>query len=145
MLSALFQDQLGVLSEAGKVLYHEELAGVEGSDAQMKFQIDATPLGLVRARVMKHWKDVERMEGQAKQAYEMVYLSSNPMPKYMLIVGHQLKDLLDLKQQQANVLEARQSRKQAVIAAKQGKVVLVFTVVTIVFVSSLLSHSIPLG
>ena len=47
----------------------------------------------------------------------------------------QLKDLLDLKQQQANVLEARQSRKQAVIAAKQGKVVLVFTVVTIVFVS----------
>lgn len=34
------------------------------------------------------------------------------------------------------MLEARQSRKQAVIAGKQGKVVLVFTVVTIIFVST---------
>lgn len=115
MLSALFQDQLGVLADAERILYYKELADNEGLGEQEKFQVERTPLGLARARVMKHWEDVRRMEGQARQAYEM------------------LKDLLDLKQQQANVLEARQSRKQAVIAAKQGKVVLVFTVVTIVF------------
>ncbi|KAK0113866.1 hypothetical protein ONS95_014109 [Cadophora gregata] len=115
MLSALFLDQLGVLADAEKVLYQEEVAKNKDLDDQDKFQVEGTPLGLARARVMKHWRDVERMEGQARQAYEM------------------LKDLLDLKQQQANVLEARQSRKQAVIAARQGKVVLVFTVVTIVF------------
>jgi len=49
----------------------------------------------------------------------------------------QLKDLLDLKQQQANVLEARVSRNQAIDAGKQGKTILVFTIVTIVFVSYL--------
>ncbi|KAL5313433.1 hypothetical protein ACEPPN_019166 [Leptodophora sp. 'Broadleaf-Isolate-01'] len=115
MLSALFQDQLDVLAGAEKIFYHQELLKNKENEDKPSFQIDTTQLGLARARVAKHQRDVKRMEGQAVQAYEM------------------LKDLLDLKQQQANVLEARQSRKQAVIAAKQGKVVLVFTVVTIIF------------
>ena len=46
----------------------------------------------------------------------------------------QLKDLLDLKQQQANVLEARVSRNQAFSTKEQGKTIMVFTIVTIIFV-----------
>ena len=61
MLSALFQEQIDVLADAEKLLYPEETKKEED-----------TALGLSRARVLKHQKDVARMEGQAVQAYEMV-------------------------------------------------------------------------
>ncbi|RYN91333.1 hypothetical protein AA0119_g10561 [Alternaria tenuissima] len=44
-----------------------------------------------------------------------------------------LSDLLDLKQKYANVQEARSSREQAEATAQQGKTIMVFTIVTIVF------------
>jgi hypothetical protein len=47
----------------------------------------------------------------------------------------QLNDLLNLMQQQANVLEARVSRNQAISSGEQSKTILVFTIVTIIFVS----------
>lgn len=46
----------------------------------------------------------------------------------------QLKDLLDLKQQQAYVLEARVSRNEAISSGVQSKTIMVFTIVTIIFV-----------
>jgi hypothetical protein len=46
----------------------------------------------------------------------------------------QLKDLLTLKQQQAGVIEAREAVKQATETLKQGRSIMLFTVVTIVFV-----------
>ena len=44
-----------------------------------------------------------------------------------------LKDLLDLKQKQANVAEARSQRHQAEQTTTQGKAILLFTIITIVF------------
>ncbi|KAL2168027.1 hypothetical protein VTG60DRAFT_503 [Thermothelomyces hinnuleus] len=44
-----------------------------------------------------------------------------------------LKDLLTLKQQQAGVIEAREAVKQAQLTLKQGQSIMIFTVVTIVF------------
>jgi hypothetical protein len=49
----------------------------------------------------------------------------------------QLKDLLALKQQQAGVIEAREAVRQATETFKQGKSIMLFTVVTIVFASDL--------
>ncbi len=46
-----------------------------------------------------------------------------------------LKDLLTLKQQQAGVVEAREAVKQATETLKQGRSIMLFTVVTIIFVS----------
>lgn len=63
----------------------------------------------------QHRKDVDRMDKQA----EGIYMS--------------LTHLLDLKQKHSNALEARFARDQAVIAAKQGQTVMVFTIVTIIF------------
>lgn len=60
-------------------------------------------------------KDIDRMDQQA----ERLYVS--------------LRDLLDLKQKHSNVLEARFAGDQAVIAARQGQTVMVFTIVTIIF------------
>ncbi|KAI8624929.1 hypothetical protein F5Y19DRAFT_452367 [Xylariaceae sp. FL1651] len=60
-------------------------------------------------------KDISRMDNQALSLY------------------HGLTDLLDLKQKHSNALEARFAGDQAVIAAKQGQTIMVFTIVTIVF------------
>lgn len=56
-------------------------------------------------------------------------------------VQRAIEMLLDLKQKQANILEAEwtrqqsvESRKQSVQTTKQGETIMVFTVVTIVFV-----------
>lgn len=46
--------------------------------------------------------------------------------------------LLDLKQKQANIVEAEFARKQSEVTAKQGGTIMVFTVVTILFVSAYL-------
>ncbi|KAI1400683.1 hypothetical protein F4819DRAFT_487375 [Hypoxylon fuscum] len=60
-------------------------------------------------------KDIERMDSQAQSLYK------------------NLTDLLDLKQKHSNALEARFAGDQAVIAAKQGQTIMVFTIVTIIF------------
>lgn len=44
-----------------------------------------------------------------------------------------LNHLLDLKQKHANISEAIQARKQAEQATKQGRIILVFTIVTVIF------------
>ncbi|KAI6089159.1 hypothetical protein F4821DRAFT_66896 [Hypoxylon rubiginosum] len=60
-------------------------------------------------------KDILRMDQQAQSLYM------------------NLTDLLDLKQKHSNALEARFAGDQAVIAAKQGQTIMVFTIVTIIF------------
>ena len=50
-----------------------------------------------------------------------------------------LKDLMELKQQQAGVMEAREAVKQGEESLKQGRSIMLFTVVTIIFVS----HHLP--
>jgi len=45
-----------------------------------------------------------------------------------------LKDLLALKQQQAGVVEAREAVKQGEETLKQGRSIMLFTIVTIIFV-----------
>ncbi|KAJ5184445.1 Mg2+ transporter protein CorA-like/Zinc transport protein ZntB [Penicillium cf. griseofulvum] len=62
-----------------------------------------------------HLKDIDRMDKQAERIY------------------HSITDLLDLKQKHANAFEARFARDQAAGTARQGKTIMVFTIVTIVF------------
>ena len=45
----------------------------------------------------------------------------------------QLKDILTLKQQQASVIEAREAVKQAQLTLKQGQSIMIFTIITIIF------------
>ena len=60
-------------------------------------------------------RDIDRMERQA----EIIYTN--------------LTHLLDLKQKHSNALEARFARDQAVMAGKHGKTIMVFTIVTVIF------------
>lgn len=69
----------------------------------------------LRRTVDMHIKDVHRIDRHA----ERIYMS----------ISH----LLDLKQKNANPFEARLARDQAAGAIRQGKAVMMFTIVTIVF------------
>ena len=51
-----------------------------------------------------------------------------------LLISLQVNDLLGLKQQQASVIQAYQAIKQGEETVKQGKAILLFTVMTIIFV-----------
>lgn len=48
----------------------------------------------------------------------------------------QLRELLDMKQQQSNIIEAKAAIRRADESVLQGRSIVVFTVVTIFFVSS---------
>lgn len=65
--------------------------------------------------VKMHLDDVERMDKQADNIYQS------------------LLSLLDLKQKHANAFEARFGRDQAAFSARSSKTILVFTIVTIIF------------
>jgi Mg2+ and Co2+ transporter CorA len=62
-----------------------------------------------------HIKDIERMDRQAERIYDSI------------------TDMLDLKQKHANAFEARFARDQAAGTARQTQTIILFTIVTIVF------------
>jgi ankyrin repeat protein/Mg2+ and Co2+ transporter CorA len=62
-----------------------------------------------------HIRDLERMKTQAERIYKSI------------------TDLLDLKQKHANAFEARFARDQAAGTARQSQTIMVFTIVTIIF------------
>jgi Mg2+ and Co2+ transporter CorA len=62
-----------------------------------------------------HVRDLERMDHQAERIYKSI------------------TDLLDLKQKHANAFEARFARDQAAGTARQSQTIMVFTIVTIIF------------
>ncbi len=88
---------------------------------------------------------IDLKESMENQLAELAYLkeaaehTSNAVRNFFQVTDFantfQLKDLLDLKQQQAGVVEAREAVKQAKETLKQGRSIMLFTIVTIVFVS----------
>lgn len=95
-------------------------------------------------RVDQRISQLEELQRSAESTSNMVSPSSprsfmhntirwQPVTKRFL----QVKDLLDLKQQQAGVVQAWQSVNQSNEAIRQGRSIMIFTIVTIVFVSSL--------
>ncbi|CZR59934.1 uncharacterized protein PAC_09829 [Phialocephala subalpina] len=67
------------------------------------------------SQLKTYLEKVHMMQEQAKTAYAS------------------LKDLMDLRQAHANLSEAKNARKQAVDTGKQGNTIMVFTIVTILF------------
>lgn len=111
MIALVLKHQISVLPDMAEHIA-EEMS--EGNSAQRKMEIKR-----VKERQKKmvelHLKDVERMSSQAAD------ISSN------------LTNLLDLKQKHANAFEARFARDQAAGTARQGQTIMVFTLVTIIF------------
>ncbi|KAL9110589.1 MAG: hypothetical protein Q9227_004947 [Pyrenula ochraceoflavens] len=88
--------------------YNNRRSGGPGSELRRRFRDQQRLVEL-------HIKDIERMDRQAEEIYQ-----------------HLLR-LLDLKQKSANAFEARFARDQAADTARQGQTIMVFTLVTIIF------------
>ncbi|KAL8734987.1 MAG: hypothetical protein Q9166_001112 [cf. Caloplaca sp. 2 TL-2023] len=110
MILMVLTHQTSVLKD----MEHALLEEAKGSRQQLQSEIKKRYKEQLKV-VEIHQKDVERMGKQA----EGIYTS--------------LTHLLDLKQKHANAFEARFARDQAAFTGRQGQTIMVFTLVTIVF------------
>ncbi|KAI2639228.1 hypothetical protein GGS21DRAFT_488139 [Xylaria nigripes] len=77
--------------------------------------------------------EIRRRTGQQRRDLDVKLKDVNRMDRQAESLYNSLTDLLDLKQKHSNALEARFAGDQALIAAKQGQTIMVFTIVTIIF------------
>ncbi|KAI6849680.1 hypothetical protein KC332_g1508 [Hortaea werneckii] len=112
MLRLVFEQQTqvipGVHEAVDTILGHEK--GSEGRRSKV-----LNRLGYHERAIDRSVKEIERMDKQA----ERIYVS--------------IRDLLDLKQKHANAVEASYARIQASETARQGQILMVFTIVTVIF------------
>ena len=112
MLRLVFEQQTqvipGVHEAVDTILGHEK--GSEGRKSKV-----LNRLGYHERAIDRSVKEIERMDKQA----ERIYVS--------------IRDLLDLKQKHANAVEASYARIQASETARQGQILMVFTIVTVIF------------
>lgn len=109
MIAKVLEDQRSVIPdlETGIIdIYKEEHKNQQDLKRKFKEQLKTIDI---------HLKDLERMDKQAERIYKSI------------------TDLLDLKQKHANAFEARFARDQAAGTARQSQTIMVFTIVTIIF------------
>ena len=109
MIAKVMEDQLHVLPDLREAIcdiYNDESKSSQEVKKRFRDQMKAIEL---------HLKDLERMDRQAERIYNSI------------------TDMLDLKQKHANAFEARFARDSAAGTARQSQTIMVFTIVTIVF------------
>lgn len=109
MIAKVLEDQLHVLpdlQEAVCDIYRDEQRSQQEVKKRFRDQMKSIEV---------HLKDIDRMDRQAERIYNSI------------------TDMLDLKQKHANAFEARFARDQAAGTARQSQTIMVFTIVTIVF------------
>ncbi|KAF2111938.1 hypothetical protein BDV96DRAFT_498386 [Lophiotrema nucula] len=109
MIAKVLEDQKSVLPDLEisiADIYREEHKGQHDLKRRFREQLKTIDV---------HLKDIDRMDKQAERIYKSI------------------TDLLDLKQKHANAFEARFARDQAAGTARQSQTVMVFTIVTIIF------------
>ncbi|RMJ24336.1 ankyrin repeat protein [Aspergillus sp. HF37] len=109
MISTILQHQQHILLDFLEVIC-EIYFGQQRSQYEVKKRFKEQ-----QRTIDMHLKDITRMDKQAERIYASI------------------TDLLDLKQKHANAFEARFARDQAAGTTRQGKIIMVFTIVTIVF------------
>ena len=109
MIAKVLEDQRQVLPDLEAAIidiYRDEQRWQGDVKKRFKDQMKAIEM---------HIKDIDRMDKQAERIYSSI------------------TDMLDLKQKHANAFEARFARDQAAGTARQSQTIMVFTIVTIVF------------
>ena len=111
MISMVLENQTSILDDLATAILEE----LKGNHNQQKQADVKKRFREQRKAIDVHLKDIDRMDSQAKGIYTS------------------LTHLLDLKQKHANAFEARFARDQAAFTGRQGQTIMVFTIVTIVF------------
>ncbi|KAK8071310.1 ankyrin repeat protein [Apiospora hydei] len=121
ILTMILNSQLWTLGDLKNCLL-EELQLSASSSRLMRNNVNNWHAADIRKRTLEqerhlkvHKRDIQSMDEQAERLYQS------------------LTDLLDLKQKHSNALEARFASEQALAAARSGQTVMVFTIVTIIF------------
>ena len=105
-----------VLEDQRQVLPDLEAAVCEIYQGEQKSQLEVKKRFRDQLKIIEmHVKDIDRMDKQAARIYSSI------------------TDMLDLKQKHANAFEARFGRDQATGTARQSQTIMVFTIVTIIF------------
>ncbi|KAI7235777.1 hypothetical protein KC330_g4076 [Hortaea werneckii] len=112
MLRLVFEQQTQVIPGVHEAV--ETILGHEKESEGKKSKV-LNRLGYHERAIDRSVKEIERMDKQA----ERIYVS--------------IRDLLDLKQKHANAVEASYARIQASETARQGQILMVFTIVTVIF------------
>lgn len=121
ILTMILNSQLWTLGDLRNCLI-DELSFSAASSRLMRNHVNNMHVADIRKRTLEqerhlkvHKRDIQTMDEQAERLYQS------------------LTDLLDLKQKHSNALEARFASEQALAAAREGQTVMVFTIVTIIF------------
>ncbi|KAI1611946.1 hypothetical protein EDD36DRAFT_270435 [Exophiala viscosa] len=112
----------------------DTLTSVLGQQKQVLVHLDAA----LRAskNVARTQRDRLELYNKVKEQQQLVDLDIvdlQRMARQAKSVNDNLTQVLDLKQKHANAVEASLQRKQAQESARQGRTIMVFTIVTIVF------------
>ena len=114
MLKMVFQQQKHVLPQANDAV--DIIIGSKEDEESNALKCKLHKRFNQYARAMDHSiEEIERMDKQAERIYSSI------------------RDLLDLKQKHANAFEAQYARVQATETARQGLTIMVFTIVTVIF------------
>ncbi|KAK8109560.1 ankyrin repeat protein [Apiospora kogelbergensis] len=122
ILTMILNSQLWTLGDLKNCLVEELSLSAASSSRMMRNNVNSWHAADIRKRTLEqerhlkvHKRDIQSMDEQAERLYQS------------------LTDLLDLKQKHSNALEARFASEQAISAARSGQTVMVFTIVTIIF------------
>ncbi|KAL9596063.1 MAG: hypothetical protein Q9219_006049 [cf. Caloplaca sp. 3 TL-2023] len=129
MISMVLKHQVSLLDGMMSALL-EEVKGSQNQQTQHEIKRRYREQQKV---VEVHLRDIERMDKQAESIYTSVSRLSLDCGESIIDGVKQLTHLLDLKQKHANAFEARFARDQAAFTGRQGQTIMVFTIVTIVF------------
>lgn len=93
--------------------------------------------------MIHHYEDLKTYRGKGLHGIHLLHEVSHSLTEYKeQIVGmlksaqaaqRAFKELLDMKQKQANIVEAHLAREQTEVAADQSRSVMIFTIFTIIF------------
>ncbi|KAI0172818.1 hypothetical protein GGR52DRAFT_422872 [Hypoxylon sp. FL1284] len=120
------RDELNIID----VILDAQVATVKDFEAQLTDELRSEG---TRRNTDTAVNDVKRRSREQLRGLEMRQKDIWRMDQQAQSLYINLTDLLDLKQKHSNALEARFAGDQAVIAAKQGQTIMVFTIVTIIF------------
>ncbi|KAI5860619.1 ankyrin repeat and protein kinase domain-containing protein 1 [Durotheca rogersii] len=123
------RDELNIIA----VMLDTQLATLADFEAHVTEELRASPEGLARRAADTVMAEVRKRAKEQARSLEIRHKDVWRMDQQAESLYHNVTDLLDLKQKHSNALEARFAGDQAVIAARQGQTIMVFTIVTIVF------------
>jgi hypothetical protein len=153
-MQEIFTQQIKVVEELGKVLEgsinaRKEALGAENTeDGKQKAmdRIHSLTLDMDQRRAELHSMELLQTKTRSQvSCHATAKGRRRPVQQMANMCVSKLRELLDMKQQQANIIEAKAAIRRADESVLQGRSIVMFTVITIFFVSEIHEHGEAVG